>query len=379
MANVLRYDTETLDNIASKIKKLSSELQQSKNTVSGIASAINRRSGADLHLGFSSYFSMASMRAGNDDVKSCLQQYAKILSRYSSLATELSSNVRKASALISDTESELQNRILQAGQSGPFAEGGNSKDSGKGSGGGNKPDSNGKFDFQKLIIDIISKAGSGGYFTSGILDMIRNDFNLESIMKFAVKGGKSISKWINAIKSPTQPFYKEFFGLNKYLSNPSTATNPFIAFKENFGSGFKKGISNKASWLTAAIGSAFDNYEEFGGQITDRAVVEWATETATTVALKAGATALAGAGLAAVGITGAPVLVVGAVGVVIYSGADALWKNTIGDGKSIVESVGSAVGDVYDSAKEGIGKAKKWIGNKISGLTNGWNVSALWA
>ncbi len=384
MANKLLYDTNTLDSIANKINRLSSDLQQSKNTISGIASAIDKKSGAQLHFGSSSYFSMASMRAGNDDIKSCLQQYARVLERYSSISTKLSGNVRKVSDLVSETENRLTNYITQSGEAGPFANGGNSAGSGSSGnssagGSGNSPSSNEKFDFQKLLLDIISKAGSGGSFLSGILGMFKDDFNLESIMKFAVRSGDSVIKWVKALKSSDQPFYKQLFGLTDYLTDPSTAKNTWTAFKSNFGTGFKKGMSNKASWLTAAIGSAFDNYEEFGGKITDRCVVEWATETATSVTLGAATTALAGAGLAALGVVNAPVLLVGAAGVVIYSGADALWKNTLGDGKSITQSVGNFVGNVYDGAKEGLGKAADWLGDKIDGIKNGWNISALWA
>lgn len=386
MANIMRFDTNTLDSIANRIRNLSSELQQSKNTVSGIASAIDKKSGSDLHLGASSYFSMASMRAGNDDIKSCIRQYSKILGQYSSLLSELSGNIIKVSRLIENTETSLKDTILQAGENSPFTSGENSNSSG----GGSKPSEKGKSDSDNLLLDLLDEAGSAGYFLSGLIGMFTNGFNAESILKFLVKGGDSVNKWIKALPKweklsrfgqdyANKTYLKKLVGLDKYLANPSKSANTWTAFKSNFSSGFKKGMSSKAGWITAAIGSAFDNYEEFGGQITDRAVVEWAAETATSVTLNVGATALAGAGLAAVGITGAPVLAVGAAGVLIYSGADILWKNTLGNGKSITQSAGSFIGDVYDGAKEGLSEAADWLGDKIDGLTNGWNISALWA
>ncbi|MBE5785918.1 MAG: hypothetical protein E7324_00085 [Clostridiales bacterium] len=337
MANVLRYDTAVIDQIARQLKDLGNELTSCKGTVAGIASSMTRKSGSQLHYSSTSRLSMAGLRVGNDSIKSCLQQYANALSTYQSLVGKLSNQLYQLSQNIADTEHKLCNAIQKNGADSPFH--------GNNHGGGGKSfgdqSSAVTHEIIESLLSIIGAAGPLGALVSSVMGMGNNGFDLESILKFVVRGGDVAIKWAT-----------EGFDLVNMLD---------LAPYKGAADAAIKGFGSLANWLTSGITSAFNNWEEHG-ELSDRFFVEFFSETAADVALGTAATIAGGAILTAVGVAGAPALAAGAIGAVIYFGADCLWKYTIGNGDSIAESIGNTVGKGYEMAKEGV----VWAGEKIA-------------
>lgn len=168
------------------------------------------------------------------------------------------------------------------------------------------------------------------------------------------------------------------------------------------------GLSVGAKWIGGVLslaGSAVDNYEEYkSGEISGgRAVAETLTETAVDV----GSDMLIGAGItagaAALGITAAPALVVGGIGVAAKWGLDclceSLWdKNfseTVSDGLlDMASGVGdfaqdmvSGVSDFAEDMASNAGKVCDAIGDSVgkvaTGVTGGlksiWKSATSWA
>lgn len=381
-----------MEEIARKLQNLSRELNSCQNTVRGIASRMDRASGSQLNYNRSLRLPMSGYYVGGASIQHCLRQYATALDRYNSISSQLARNLLRASHEVEETEHTLSSAITQSGTASPFTSGGGAAASwgtavGAGVAGavvepGSVEAGVSGISWKKLALDALSKAGIVGAIASSLLGL---DGTLKTTLKSVVKIGGAVAKWRGLEKVTA----KDLFGLGPYLKNPSTA-GKWAAFGENFKSGFKAGMANPVSWITSGIDSFFSNYEEFGGQITDRAIVEWAIETGAGVALKAGTTALVGAGLAAAGIAGAPALVVGAAGAIIYTGVDALWKHTIGNGSSLTESIGHAAGEIWDGGKKVVKEAGKkigkavngamdWLGDKVGGLVSGKGIFARWA
>lgn len=374
MADRIQIDTEVLNAVSKKLGSLSSELSSCQAKVSRIASDIDAKSGAKVNVGQYIQLSLAGMRAGGGNIQSCLQQYARALNRYEDLASKLASKTSSALRHIENQEKSLCDVITQIGSDSPFSQNGGGN-AGEGSGGGGAPDKGLILPgWDKILLDSIGKAGSIGAFIKTIFGMVNSGGSWDSIAKFLVRGGDMAAKWAKNFSKygkMGKDFWKSMTGLTPYLSDPSKLSG-IKGFGENLSSGLKKGFSSVATWLTAGITSAKNNYEEFGGQITDRAVVEWATETAAEVGLKVGTTALVGAAVTAAGVASAPALAIGIAGTLVYTGIDCLWKNTIGNGDGIVESIGHGVGEMYDGAKA-------WIGDTWGKITNGFKISAIWA
>lgn len=157
---------------------------------------------------------------------------------------------------------------------------------------------------------------------------------------------------------------KTLLGLDRYLKNGAKGWGNF---GQNFSEGFNKTAGSAGNWVANGIKSIISNHKEFdSGAITaDRAVVETVWETAVGVGLTALGTAAAGAALAAAGVVSAPAVAVAAAGGLLVWGADTIWKNTVGEGKGIVETGGKLVGETYDITKKAVGTAAKWAGDRI--------------
>lgn len=393
MADVLKYDTAVLDMIAKDLDRLGTQISAYGSAVSRLASHMDKENGADLKISSSIYLKMEQLRLGSGSITACLNQYARALNRYQATAAKLGTNVRTASDMFATTERQLANLNINTGSASTFAGGAPSAGATVSRAPSNQAAKTDKedegYNWTSLLLKVISKAGPTGSIISALFDLTSG--TPDKLLNYIVKAGDTSVQWVKGLFDPNVSaidYAKNNLGLSKYIKNPSTATG-WAAFGENFGNALKSGLTKPVSWITAGISSAYNNYVEFGGKITDRAVVEWATETAATVALGAGTAALVGAGLAAAGIA-APALAVGAASVILYAGVDALWANTLGNGSSIVESIGHTAGDLYEVCKdttdfiyEGVkdlgANAGKWLGKKIGGLTKGIHISALWA
>jgi len=413
MADMLRYDTHVLDMVAKDLSHLGAQISACGSAVSSIAAQLDRESGAGLKISSSIYLKMENLRLGDGTIVSCLNQYARALNQYQITADRLGANVRLVSDMFVSTEKRLASLAIETGNANfldtsvgaePFF--GDSLSNLDG------PAENEEgYDWMALILKIIGKAGPTGSIISALVDL--SSGTPDKLLNYIVKAGDTSVKWAKGLfdsNLSAKDYAKDILGLSEFLKEPSTASG-WSAFKQNFGNSFKSGMTKPVSWITAGITSAYKNYVEFGGKFTDRVVVEWATETASTVAIGSASVALVGAGFAAAGIA-APALVVGACGVIVYAGVDALWSHTLGNGTGIVESIGHVVGEVYDGAKDFVGDvydgakdfvgdvydgakdfvgdvydgakdfisdASDWIGDKMDGLVSGLNISALWA
>lgn len=229
---------------------------------------------------------------------------------------------------------------------------------------------------------IVAAFGDGGKMVGDTLDLALKVFggNATSgdLIKYLADSGETIASWIDMDKRykklsnlgkdyANKLHDKEFLGLRKYMDNVKVKGNTLKNFGKNLGEGFKKGMSSAAAWITSGISSAVDNFTEWktGAISGDRAVVEWATETAGNVVLASATTALAGAAITAITGVAAPAVAVAAAGGLVVWGADCLWKNINNTDKGLVESFGSWVGEGYD-------KLKNWFSS--SSITAAWAI-----
>lgn len=128
----------------------------------------------------------------------------------------------------------------------------------------------------------------------------------------------------------------------------------------------------------SAITNGISNYKDFeaGKMDGERAVKETIMETAVDVGTGIVATAAATAGLAALGVAGAPAVAVGAIAVGITWAADAgcraITKNWLGEEKSLTETISDAILDTEEALTAGAGKVidagAKAIGNAVNSM-----------
>ncbi len=163
-----------------------------------------------------------------------------------------------------------------------------------------------------------------------------------SINQFAFFTDVAESGWSEALKNA--------FGIAAYMPE---GTAPGLSFSEYLKtalgkeldeftdlSTLGKGAGAVAKWAGVGLTLAtdgYDNYEEFqNGDISaERAVAETIIETGVDVFLGVGATAAVGAGLAFVGVVGAPAILVAAGGAAVVAGANAAFEHFTG--KDIAE------------------------------------------
>ena len=367
------------------LKKLNGAIADSRTKVSSVLAQLNAGNGANLTHNGSYRLTGAQLSVGGATVRDALSSHTRALSAEADYVSALRNKVIRVEQYFRDTENgvcrlleDCQRRVetppdIQAAASAPSAP----ADAESGSFWGSIP-------WDKLAKKVIGSLGMVGSMFSSVDKMFGGTW-----VDFLTGGIKTVSntvKWIDIFgdyKKLTnfghgyaeKLYAKKLFGLDKYLKTPSKSANTWTAFKRNFSTSFKKGVSNPVSWVTNGIASGYKNFLEYQtGAITgDRAVVEWATETATDVVIGAGVTALTGAALAAVGVTSAPVLVVGAISGVALMGVDALWSNTIGywvtgSEAGIAETVGHVVGDVYDGLKSTANKVKNAVSDFIGSI-----------
>ena len=220
---------------------------------------------------------------------------------------------------------------------------------------------NGKKDWSwwELIKSMLGKVGPIGTITAETIDMLMKAFKGQldawGIWKYLSKGGKGVAKWLDAWLHDKP--VSEWFGIK-----PGSGS-----FGENFG----KSFGNWINIIFAGFTTGVDNAKEYSdGDISaDRAVVEWGTEwlaeLGKTAGISAGGVALA---TAVLGTNPAGWAVLAGTAVVAggYCVVDWIWKNTLGDGRSIVQSAGHAVGELYDNVKEGIKKAGTAVAETVS-------------
>ncbi len=199
----------------------------------------------------------------------------------------------------------------------------------------------------------------------GVAAAIGKNTDPSNHIKGAAKAYKAISPWFEGKRTTGK------------ISSLKDVFSGNVDWQKAFGlDAYKAKAPGAATWISTAICSGVDNYKQWSaGEISvDRAVVEAAAETLASVGLKAGMTYAVGAAATSVaiaaGFAGAPVIVVGAVSAVAVWGVDMLWKNTLGDGKGIAESVGEVVGDAWDAGKKAVTSVAKDVKATLSSAKN---------
>lgn len=149
------------------------------------------------------------------------------------------------------------------------------------------------------------------------------------------------------------------------------------ALKESFDDlsfGKAKEVSKKVSvgakWAGHALTAITTTYENFTdteeNNSTGRKIAESIGETTVKIGTDIAVGAAVTAGLAAVGVVGAPVVVVGAITVGVTWAVDKVFEATTG--KDMAECLSDLVLDTGSKVVDGVGKAAK----KVTGAISGW-------
>ncbi len=176
---------------------------------------------------------------------------------------------------------------------------------------------------------------------------------------------------------------KRFVGLNKaFVGNlqPSTANN----FSTRFYNNFQKQLSNKTeaftkkgsksffSWAGVAVSvvaNTIDNISQAqkNGNSAERVFAEIVAETAVETGLNIVVGAAVSAGIAALGFTSAPVIVVSAATGLVLAGADSLCKwatnKAFGESKGLTETISDTALDIGEAIVKGRRKIASDIGD----------------
>lgn len=372
MADKIRVDTACLRGWANDLSNVSDALGDAARILGGV----NTSDDWWRKVGFRRTLSLRDEGRSESltSARGAVSQLRSALNRYERNVNKLSGAVRQASVDFAETESEIKAAINAAGEGGNagiYANGGAAVAGAQAALEYLKQQiKEGKWEdisWGTVLTTVISAFGVGGEMIGGTLDLAFKVFGGSAtggdVLKYLANSGKSIVDWVKMdanykkLSNLGQDYAnklhdKEFLGLKKYLKTPSKSTNGWTAFKTNFSKGFKSGVTSKASWIVSGIVSTIDNVEQVRkGEISgDRAVVETIVETGTSVVMGAAAAAATGAAFVAAGVS-APAVAVVAVSGLAVAGIDYVWKNTLGDGKGIVESAGAAVGWGYDQLK----------------------------
>lgn len=333
MANTIKVKTDTLQTAARRLSRAAGDLEA---LCSSLPVLHDRRLGA-----------------ARAQLSACKNKGRVVSSRI----RRTSNSVVVAAGVLANCERRQITKARAVGTTGAQVPGGGG--GGGGLGGDDIPTVPALPKFSDLIFDAVGGFGIAGGLI-GPLTKYGFEPSAKNLVKMLAKGGKSVAKWAEFKKHTRYSVRnKKLLGLQPFLKNPSQATKWGLRFKRNFSKGFQKGwwdtgksaaakAGNVFTWGAALVNSAIDNFNEYkDGKISaDRAVVEGAVETVSTVAVGAAASALVVA--LAPALPGVAVAVVGA-GVVW--GANYLTK--LVTGKGVVEGVGYLAGEAYDLAKEG--------------------------
>lgn len=241
----------------------------------------------------------------------------------------------------------------------------------------------------KAIADVVIDIKSGEFGAKTILGAGKaiwsGAFSISELVGKAKKSGWAKANWKDTLFKIEK---KELFDtslLKKGVGKMAKASAAFKASWKESVSELKtaKGIGKE---VFSGVINAVDNFNEYkekykNGEYTfwgavGRGAVETISETGVDWAKDALITAGVSAGLAALGATAAPALVVGAAATVVSAGLDVACKWITGDvlggeAKGLTEVVSDAVLDLGTAAVKGAGKFIGNVGNAVkSGLGN---------
>lgn len=407
MADKIKVNTDLLERCAGDLKALAQGFGDAASILSGLNTS--EEWWADMGRLSSLKLQDEGGSASLGRADAAVRALGAVMGRYDARLTRLGGSVSKAAELFNTLESTLSDQMSNMGTGSSGVITGNGGASGQSSGEVAEGADQDGTDWLKYIRKLIGKAGLAGKTVSTVWslidDYIKGKLGLWGIGKYLVEGTSIVTKWADLFsryeklshfgKDYSNPLmWKEMFGLNKFWSrkNPastlSKAANGLDRFNANFSKQFEKGMGNTVSWITSGFSSAINNYDQHkeglktGAVTWDRVGVEWVTETAGTVVIGAASTAAAAAGLAAIGVTGAPVIVVGAAACAVTWAADWTFKAATGSEKGIAESIGDGAGYLYDNAikpavskgiQEGAKTLKALKDRVTSAISVGWS------
>lgn len=215
-----------------------------------------------------------------------------------------------------------------------------------------------------LLLKLIGKAGIAG----GTVSLLANWFLEDDALKRLLTGGQNLSGILGNVASASGngAWYKYIFGLNKPYKNTPTSfveawdeeLRKYVLKNSDDAASVAKVGSKWAGQIFSFLLNGYENYQEYGsGEISGgRAVMETFGETAVDFGIATGLTAL-------LGLTGAPVVVVGVGAALATWGLDSLSEAFTG--KDLSEFVSDTVLDFGE-----------WVGEKAARAWEG--VSAAW-
>lgn len=351
MADRIIVDFQALDRISSQLNAAGRELDQALSQLARLR--VTQDAGANVRIGgCGTSLRTIGMTVSAETVSAAVSSYKNAVENVSWYTSRLGTAVQNVSELFETIENSLSGKKLDAGETAPTSEGTQNEASS-----GSAWDS-----FLDFLKEAVGEMGILGTIASAVWSSSSKDSALRSLITYLSETGPAYAEWAKGLEELNgKDAWGSLVGLDKFLKTPATKGTKWSKMATNFKTGLKEGLSSGPAWISAAVSSIFSNYDEYAeGKITwDRAIFEGVAETAGTVALSA-ATA---AGVAAI-IPAAPVLAVGVISTAVIFAGDAVVSHFTG--KGIVETAGTAVGDVYDWLKE------TYVSTKAT-VVNGWN------
>lgn len=397
MANHIKVRTEWLDGCASDLQAVSNAIRAAQNTLAGIN--LTEAEGAYLKVGMSMGLTLTGTRHSANSVMQDVKALSNAVGVLSDRVSRLGTGAKNAARALDDAENNSV-RLINGCAVGNTSE--TYSGSSQSASGATIPAVLISNDVDlvdgttaslwTIMKEFFGAGGNGGSLIMKTADFYKKVFNgdakLKDLLKYLVSTTKTGASWVkwnakyeklfNFGKGYGAKLYtKKLFGLDKYLKQPSHAKHWKDAFKRNFGTKFTESVTSASTWIFSGITSYIDNCSEGLEKhySADRVVVEWATETATSVVVTSAATAAVGAVLAPIG---APVIVIGGVAALGVCGVDWAIKSTIGGGEyGLIDGIGHLAGESWENAKEGA----KQLGHKIDNLKNRIcsNIKASWS
>ncbi len=377
MENRIVVDFNTLDRIAKQLNTVGSDLEAAMSILSGINPT--QANGAYLRLnGANVSLKSVGGTVSAYNVTQAVLNYRSAISRLSDHSRDLSRSVHNTSGSFQKLEGRT-GRNLETGSQAPSASADVSEPT------------KSLFGWSELW-KFVGEGGIVGSLISTIGQQITGGTTptpkrVLQVLKGATKTGERIAKGL----SETSFDWKRLVGFNVAI-NADTPSNYILALKEEslkYSFGNAKNTAGKTAVACKWAGSiltvltvGYDNWTSEGDKDNSlgRKIGETAIES--TVKIGGGMLISAGvtAGLAALGVVGAPAIAVGAatvgISLILNKVSEAITGKDIAENVSdfvfdVLPEIGKNIGNALDSAGKAIGNAIDSAGKAISGWWNG--------
>ena len=384
MENSIIVDFNALDRIAAKLDRAGNELNTAMSLLSG--AQLSAAAGAQMRVnGGAIALRTVGTAVSAVNVAQAVQGYRSALGRVSGYAGDLSAGVRAAANAFRAAEGALAGSVLPTQPDGGENPGG--------SGNERERATFGWDDIWELILKVLPEAGFGGAFIGVIGQQLTGGTTAwqKRVLQVLSGGTKVVGGVAKGFSSSSPGFdWTRLFSTYsdsaengvKRLSFGEALKKQFS--KYDFANAEKVGdkIAVGCKWLGTALTvltTGWDNYEEAGGQFTDRMLGETAIESG----VKIGTGILAGAAIAAILPVGAPAVLVGGLAVGVTWAVDKLSEALFD--RNLAEVISDTTMNLIEDTQKGwetlksdlqeagnrIGNAVSSAGRAISGWWNG--------